>query len=98
MSQSDYRAEIEKAIMSFGKAAKAKDATAIASLYAENATLLPPGAPPVKGSQNIRAFWKSFLEAGAEDPVVRSVFVEGTGDLAYEIGEYQVTLPNPEAA
>ena len=43
----------------------------------------------------IRDFWKAFLEA-ASDPVVRPVFVEGTGDVAYEIGEYQVTLRNPQ--
>ena len=95
MSQSDYRAEVEKAIRVFEDAAKAKDADAIAGLYAENATLLPPGTPPIKGRQKIRDFWKAFLEA-ASDPVVRPVFVEGTGDVAYEIGEYQVTLRNPQ--
>ena len=42
MSQSDYRAEVEKAIRMFEDAAKAKDADAIAGLYGENATLLPP--------------------------------------------------------
>jgi ketosteroid isomerase-like protein len=68
----------------------------IASLYTENATLLPPGAPAVKGRQNIRDFWKAFLDAGAADPVVRPVSVEGAGELAYEVGDYQVTLPNPQ--
>ena len=96
MSRTDYRTEVENAIQIFEKAAKAKDATTISSLYDENATLLPPGAPPIKGRQNIRDFWKNFLEAGAVDPVVRPVSVEGAGDLAYEIGEYQVTLPNPQ--
>ncbi|HYR82488.1 MAG TPA: DUF4440 domain-containing protein [Terriglobia bacterium] len=95
MSQSDYRAEVEKAIRMFEDAAKAKDADAIASLYTENATLLPPGMPPIKGRPKIRDFWKGFLEAAA-DPVVKPAFVEGAGDLVYEIGEYQVTLPKPQ--
>jgi uncharacterized protein (TIGR02246 family) len=95
-ARSDYQVEVQKAITVWENAAKAKDADTIASLYVEDATLLPPGAPPVKGRQNIRDFWKAFLDAGATEPVLRSASIEGAGDLAYEIGEYQVTMPNPQ--
>jgi uncharacterized protein (TIGR02246 family) len=97
-TQTDYKSEVMRAIEVFERAAKVKDASTIASLYTEDATLLPPGSGPVKGRQNIRDFWNAFFAAGAADPVVTTLSVEGDGGLAYEIGSYEATMPNPEGA
>ena len=91
----DVRSEIEQNIAIFEKAANALDADTIASLYAEDATLLPPGQPAIRGRSNIRAFWQSFLAAGASDAALKAVSVESSGELAYEIGEWTANLPLP---
>jgi uncharacterized protein (TIGR02246 family) len=92
----DFRSAIEAAISEFEKAANAKDAETIANMYAEDATLLPPGSPLIKGRANIRAFWQSFFDAGASDASLRVVEVGSAGDLAYEIGTFQAKLPSPQ--
>jgi uncharacterized protein (TIGR02246 family) len=100
MSQStspvDFKAAIATIISEFENAADAKDAARIAKLYVEGATLMPPGAPAIRGRQNIQAFWKAFLEAGASDAKLRSVEVVALGDTAYEIGAFEANVPSPQ--
>ena len=91
----DYRAAIEKAIAAWEKAANAKDAAAVASFYTEDATLMAPGAPPIKGRKAIQEFWQGFL-ANASDAKVRPVEVVPMGDMAYEIGAFEANLPTPQ--
>jgi uncharacterized protein (TIGR02246 family) len=92
----DFRAAIEKAIAAFEKAANTKDAAAIGNMYAEDATLLPPGSPLIKGRQNIQQFWQGFFNAGASDAKLRVVDVQASGDTAYEIGAFEANLPKPQ--
>jgi uncharacterized protein (TIGR02246 family) len=92
----DFRTAIESAIRTFEKAANAKDAAAIAGLYAEDATLLPQGSPLVTGRTNIQRFWQGFLDAGASDARIRPVDVKPFGDLAYEIGSWEANMPVPQ--
>jgi uncharacterized protein (TIGR02246 family) len=92
----DFRPAIERAVASFQKAANVKDAATIAKLYADDATLLPPGSPPIKGRAGIQAFWQSLFDAGASDAKVRIVEVRSCGDLAYEIGAFEAKLPTPQ--
>jgi uncharacterized protein (TIGR02246 family) len=94
----DFRAAIENAIAAFEKAANAKDAASLASFYADDATILPPGSPAVKGRANIQAFWQAFLNAGASDPKLRVVEVGSSGDLAYEVGTFEANMPNAQGA
>jgi uncharacterized protein (TIGR02246 family) len=97
MSQSpaNYRSEIQAIIDAFTKAANAKDANTLAGFYADDATLLPPGQPAIKGKDNIRNFWQDFLNAGAGDAALKIVSVDGSGDLVYEIGEWAAIMPSP---
>lgn|SRR5262249_7966020 len=96
MSQADFKAAIEKAIAAWEKAFNAKDAAAVAKLYTEDATLLPPGSPAVKGRANIQSFFESFISAGGSDAKLRVVQVESSGDMAYEIGAFEAVLPQPQ--
>lgn len=95
-AQFDFKTAIQKVIAEFEKAANAKDATTIANMYAPDATLLPPGAPMIKGRENIRVFWQSFLNAGAADASLRIVEVGVSGDMAYEIGAFKAKLPTSQ--
>jgi len=93
MSQNDFRAAIEKAIAAWEKAFNAKDAAAIANLYTDDASLLPPGSPLIKGRKNIQDFWQSFINAGGSDGKLHVVEVEASGSTAYEIGRFNAMLP-----
>ena len=92
----DFRAAIDNAISTFEKAANRKDAASIAALYTEDATLLPPGSPAVKGRKNIQQYWRGFFEAGASDAKLRVMEVTAVGDTAYEIGAFEANLPQPK--
>ena len=92
----DFKSAIQGAISEFESAAKEKNASRLASFYIAEATLLPPGSPMIKGASNIQRFWQSFLDAGAGDPKLRTVSVESSGELAYEIGTFDAIMPKPE--
>ena len=91
----DYKAEVLAIARAWEKCASARDASGIAALYTENATLLPPGQPAITGRQNIKGFWQGFFDAGASDAKLESVEISGSGDLAYEVGEYSAMMPQP---
>jgi uncharacterized protein (TIGR02246 family) len=91
----EQKTEILAMIQAWEKAANAKDAPGIAALYAEDATLLPPGQSAVKGRQNIQAFWQGFLNAGASDVKLQSTEIAGSGTVFYEIGEFSAMMPQP---
>jgi uncharacterized protein (TIGR02246 family) len=91
----DYRTEVLAIARAWENCANARDAQGIAALYAENATLLPPGQPAISGRQNIQAFWQGFFDAGASDARLKSIQIVGSGDLAYEIAEYSAMMPQP---
>ena len=91
----DLQTEIRGLIESWEKAAANKDGRAIAAFYAENATLLPPGMPAIKGRHNIQNFWQGLLDAGASDARLKSVEIRGSEPFLYEIGEYSAMMPQP---
>src|SRR5262245_39543153 len=81
----DYKAEVLAIARAWEKCAGARDASGIAALYTEDATLLPPGQPAITGRQDIEAFWQGFFDAGASDARLTSVRISGSGELAYEV-------------
>jgi uncharacterized protein (TIGR02246 family) len=92
----NFKSAIESAIAKFEKAANARDAATIASLYAEDATLMPQGSPAIKGRRNIQQFWQQLFDAGASDARIRLVEVSPAGDIAYEIGSFEANMPVPQ--
>ena len=87
--------EIRALVQEWEKAAAAKDTRAIAALYAESATLLPPGQPPINGRQNIQTFWQGFLDAGASEARLTPTAIRGSDPCFYEIGQYSAMMPQP---
>lgn len=73
-------------------AANAKDSAKIASLYAEDAVLMPPNASVVNGRAAIQAFWKGMLDQGARDISLATIAGAVSGDMGYEAGTYRVTM------
>ena len=91
----DPETAIRALVQEWEKAAAAKDSRAIGALYAESATLLPPGQPPIMGRQNIQTFWQGFLDAGASDARLTPTAIRGSEPCFYEIGQYSAMMPQP---
>jgi uncharacterized protein (TIGR02246 family) len=95
---SDNRAVDEAAIraadLAWSKAAGDKDPAKTATFYAENAALMAPGSPVAHGRDAIQ---KAFATMMADPNFALSfaptkVEVSKSGDMAYDIGDYQLTL------
>ncbi|PTM97590.1 uncharacterized protein (TIGR02246 family) [Mycoplana dimorpha] len=73
-------------------AVAANDPKAIAAFYAEDGAILAPGMPIAKGRDAVEAAWKGFV--GMKDFSLTFspslVDVAQSGDLAYEIGTYEL--------
>ncbi len=81
---------------SWEKAYNGGDAKAVAAQYAEDALLLPPGAPGVSGRAAILTF---FTKDIADSKAAGAVFVLNpktdvgvSGNMAWESGTYKVTV------
>jgi uncharacterized protein (TIGR02246 family) len=77
--------------LAFAAAANAGNLDGVVAVYAEDASLLPPNLPPQKGRDAIREFWGGFLGAYTMRIELQSDVVEGRGDLAYNMGRYQLS-------
>lgn len=89
-------AAIRAQSVSWAKAYNAGDAAGVAAQYAEDALLLPPGSPGVKGRAAIQAF---FVKDTANTKAAGVVFnlssatdVGVSGDMGWESGTYTATI------
>ena len=73
---------------------KAKDAAAIAELYAEDGTVMPPNAPIGKGHTAIQQTWASMMGTPGFDLtfVPEQILVSSSGDMALDRGTYSLTV------
>ncbi|SFZ93961.1 Ketosteroid isomerase homolog [Flaviramulus basaltis] len=74
----------------FASALIAKDAQAAANLYDENASLLPPNKPIIRGRENINEYWQGAIDGGLIEASVKTIYAESDGDLGYEIGTFEL--------
>jgi uncharacterized protein (TIGR02246 family) len=94
----DTRAADEAAIRAadaaWTKAAESKDPAGTASVYADNAVLLAPGAPAMNGKDAILKGWTGMMAdknfALKFGPT--KIEVAKSGDLAYDLGIYELTV------
>lgn len=81
----------------FAAALNAKDAKMAASLYTEDAILIPPGEAIVRGRADIEAYWKGAIESGGvRDVSVETIDAQSSGDFGYEIGTFVLTATGPD--
>jgi len=88
MAQSGLAAPKDAAEV-FVKATAAGDADAIAALYASDAILLPPGAPPISGRNAIKAVFARNFAAGANTIAFTSVRSDVGQDRAAVFWQWQ---------
>jgi uncharacterized protein (TIGR02246 family) len=89
------RRDIEAAVQRYVDASNQGDADALASLYADDAVLLPPDHEPVRGRAAIGDFWRQGTDEGLE---VTTLTVEVDGDLGYLVGRYHLPATDEEPA
>jgi uncharacterized protein (TIGR02246 family) len=94
-SASADEAAIRAQTTSWEKAYNGGDAKAVAAQYAEEALLLPPGAPGVSGKAAILEFFTKDIAdskaAGAVFVVNPQTDVGVSGNMGWESGTYKVT-------
>jgi uncharacterized protein (TIGR02246 family) len=62
------------------------------ALYAQDAVFLQPTGERITGLPAIRKLFTEVMAAVTSEPVMTSVNLEVSGDLAYDSGEYNETL------
>jgi ketosteroid isomerase-like protein len=73
------------------------DVDGTVAFYAENAVLLPPGAPIATDAAAIRASWSGLLGPGtALSWKVVGSEVASSGELGYVYGTYALTIKDPK--
>ncbi len=75
----------------FQEAIDTRDWAAIAALYTDDAVLMPPGQPTVKGQTGVEA-WHAATPEGVHVQLA-VVEISGSGDMAYVHGTYTMTMP-----
>jgi uncharacterized protein (TIGR02246 family) len=79
---------IEATNQRFMQAFAQADAAGLASLYTEDAQLLPPGGEIARGWEAIRAFWQAAMDSGISAARLEIAEVEDHGDTAIEVSRY----------
>jgi ketosteroid isomerase-like protein len=69
-----------------------------AAFYTADARLLAPSAELLTGRDAVARFWQAGIEAGVEHIELScdEIDLEGSGDVAYEIGHYVLRLHPPD--
>ncbi|HRD76812.1 MAG TPA: DUF4440 domain-containing protein [Hyphomicrobiaceae bacterium] len=98
MDASNARTAIEKGGKALGEALTARNAKAAAALYTEDAMLLPPDSPIVKGRAAIEQFWGAAVAAlDLKSASLSTLDVTSVGDSAIEVGTATLLLPSGPA-
>jgi uncharacterized protein (TIGR02246 family) len=93
----DLRAQIDANNVAWAAAANRGDAAAVAAMYTENATMLPPGMEMQKGRAAIEKTVTGLGRSGIRNFVLTSVDVAQVGpDTAREIGRFSLDAAAPK--
>ena len=87
-AQAQDRATIEKLNETFVTALAKGDVTAVASMYAEDADLLPPDEQIVKGRAAIQSFWTKAAEGVGAFKLITVDVKPLVSDAAREVGTF----------
>ena len=85
------RSDVDALNATFMKGMETGDADMIASVYAPDARLLPPGSPVVTGGA-IKEYWAGALGTGVTGGALKTVSLEERDDVAVEEGQYEVRV------
>lgn len=84
--------ELAKISIAFAAAFNAKDAAKLGTFYVDDAVLMPPGGPMVKGRAAIEAAFQQQFAAGITGLKLVAVEARVAGDQAFEAGTSSMTI------
>ena len=84
--------EVDAVARAFHDGVANRDAAALASLYAENGTFMPPGMGPCEGRAQIQSAMQLLLDMGARSLDVEPLDVRETDNLTIEYGRYTLRI------
>ncbi len=84
---------VKNADAQFAEAFNRGDVTALIGLHAEDALLLSPGSPEVRGREAIMAGFQELLDAGWKNMVFSTVEIGSEGGLGYHVGKFAADVP-----
>ena len=74
----------------FKKFVEQGDSESIASLYAEDAKLLPPNMDIIEGKKTIQEFWQGAFDMGFNSYNPEMIEAESSGELGLFVGTYTI--------
>jgi ketosteroid isomerase-like protein len=80
-------------VAGFDSKVLAADWPAVVAVYSEDGILMPPNGPAVQGRAAMQTFFSAFPKLTAFKQTI--VEAEGTADLAYVRGTYEMTMQLP---
>lgn len=86
------RKAIEEGSAKWTEAYNRGDAAGMAALYTEDAKAMPPNGEMVNGRQGIQDLLNGAMQMGVKDVKLNTVDVGGSGNTAYAIGNYSLTI------
>lgn len=92
----DVEAEIAANTRRFSAALASGDVSGAATVYAEDALLLPPTGEVISGREAIERFWRSGIEIGLRAVELEPLGRGGAGSVLYEHGRYRMLLAQVE--
>jgi len=72
----------------FEKSFNQGDAEGLASLYSEDAKILPPNMDIVEGRSAIQTYWQGALDMGIKSFKGEMIDADSSGNLGYLVGKY----------
>jgi ketosteroid isomerase-like protein len=85
------RSDIDALNQTFMQGMEKGDAALVASVYAPDARIFPPGADVLTGPA-IQAYWQGVVDSGMTAGVLETVSLEEHGDVAVEEGRYEARV------
>jgi uncharacterized protein (TIGR02246 family) len=95
-AQSKREPVLDRLAVEFEAAFNARDASKIASMYADDAVLMPPDRPMIRGRGNIEAYYAQQFRGMFSDMRVLPFESVIAGPVAYEAGLSTLVVPGPD--
>jgi uncharacterized protein (TIGR02246 family) len=88
--QQDIRGQVDRWL----QLVKAKDAAAIAQIYADDGAVMPPNTPMGRGREAIQQTWASMMATPGFDLTFtpEQIIISSSGDMALDRGTYRLTV------
>ena len=86
------RTSIEAQNAEYVASFNSQDPAGVALLHTENAVVMPPNHPAVKGREDIQKFIEADIQAGLRDLSLTTLTLDAADGVASEMGQYSLNI------